>query len=180
MAGTVRFTATVRRAFLEHLKNTANVTEAARRVNISRSRMYDLRRKDPALAQGWDEALAATTDRLEAEAIRRAVEGVKKPYFYQGKECGEMVEYSDPLLKFLLQKRLPDRYGDGAQAGEVHPDSGQGRVVFEMHLGLDSKGCPGQGKPDHNQADDNQSEPERPNPSQADPDLHHPEGGCHE
>ena len=42
-------------------------------------------------------------DALEAEARRRAVEGVRKPVFYQGVICGWVGEYSDTLLIFLLK-----------------------------------------------------------------------------
>lgn len=142
MAGVKRLTRTVRQAFLRHLEETANVTEAAARVRVTRSRLYELRNRDPEFKGRWEAALCAAeavnADRLEAEAMRRAVDGVEKPYFFQGRECGRTVEYSDPLLKFLLQHRLPERYGDGGD----RPDP-QSPVVFEMHLA-----------PDHEEGDD--------------------------
>ena len=48
--------------------------------------------------------------RLEAEAKRRAVEGVEEPVFYQGKQCGVIKRYSDALLMFLLKGAMPDKY----------------------------------------------------------------------
>ena len=149
MAGAKQLTRTVRQAFLKHLKDTANVTEAAARIKVTRSRLYDLRGKDPEFKRQWEDAVSAAeamnVDRLEAEAMRRAVDGVDKPYFYQGKECGRMVEYSDPLLKFLLQHRLPERYGDGG--GRDGDAPGSGPVVFEMHL-APARSTDGEGEPD--------------------------------
>ena len=42
--------------------------------------------------------------------MRRASEGTLKPVFYQGKMCGEIREYSDTLLIFLLKARRPETY----------------------------------------------------------------------
>ncbi len=128
MARARKMTAEIKQEFLRHLLETANVSEAAARLKITRSRFYEQRQKDPAFCQAWAEAVGATTDRLEAEAIRRAVDGVEEPYFYQGRECGRVRKYSDPLMKFLLQHRLPERYGDGEEGADQSP------VVFEMHF----------------------------------------------
>jgi hypothetical protein len=52
------------------------------------------------------------TDALEDEAVRRAVEGVIKPVFHQGKRVGTLRVFSDPLLMFLLRARRPDKFAD--------------------------------------------------------------------
>lgn len=149
MSTAKRFTPRLRARFLERLRQTGNVTEAAGYVGLSRSRLYDLRARDPDLAREWRLALEDTTDRLEAEAIRRAMEGVEEPYFYQGKECGTVRKYSDSLMKFLLQARLPGRYaedGDGDESGSASP-----AVVFEMHFGPEPGEAPEElrGEDDH-------------------------------
>ena len=52
-------------------------------------------------------------DILEAEAHRRAVEGVEEPVgWYRGKPGGTVRRYSDNLLMFLLKGVLPERYKD--------------------------------------------------------------------
>ncbi|MGE4551772.1 MAG: hypothetical protein AB7D57_01590 [Desulfovibrionaceae bacterium] len=151
-----RFTARVRERFLEALRSTGSVSAGARACGISRGRLYDLRRTDPDLAQAWDEtlaeALADRTEALEAEAFRRAVDGVDRPYFFQGQECGRVREYSDSLMKFLLQTQLPGRYAPGGggaaeaggEAGRANargaavpaaPAPAEPRVVIELHLG---------------------------------------------
>ena len=52
-------------------------------------------------------------DILEAEAHRRAVEGVEEPVgWYKGQAGGTVRRYSDVLLMFLLKGVLPERYKD--------------------------------------------------------------------
>lgn len=125
------FTRARRELFLETLRATGNVSEAAKAAGISRSRVYQVRGESQSFAGAWDDAVSAVEDRIESEAVRRAVEGVEEPYYYQGKECGTVRKYSDALLMFLLKTRCPERYGDKAGAGDA-PAAGQ--VVFELNF----------------------------------------------
>ncbi len=85
-------------------------------MGIGRQTAYEWREQDPVLAQAWDEALAEYVDGLEAEADRRAVEGVIKPLFYQGKRLkAEVREYSDTLLIFRLKALRPQQYRERVQ-----------------------------------------------------------------
>ncbi|MGE4506210.1 MAG: hypothetical protein AB7D51_12750 [Desulfovibrionaceae bacterium] len=148
-----RFTRERQERFLEALRLTGNVTEAAREVGISRSRAYQVRAADEAFALRWRDACLSLGDRIEAEAVRRALEGVEEPYFYQGEERGTVRRYNDALLMFLLKMRRPDIFeqpdADGP-AGTPEPDSaGPGRVVFELHLG----GGPGGPGPEADDSD---------------------------
>jgi len=49
-------------------------------------------------------------ENLEAEAWRRAVEGVEKPVFQGGVQVGVIREFSDSVLMFLLRARKPEVY----------------------------------------------------------------------
>lgn len=60
-----RFTALRRERYLEVLGLTGNKTAAAEEIGISRSRMDNLRRRDPAFAADCEAALAAASGRLE-------------------------------------------------------------------------------------------------------------------
>ena len=86
--------------------------------------------------EAYQLARRMAADTIESEAIRRAVDGVKRMRFYQGRpimvplldddgrpvrddETGAIVmepyieyEYSDALLIILLKALLPKRYGD--------------------------------------------------------------------
>lgn len=114
-----------RKAFLAALGKTGVVVHAATAAKIERKEAYRLREKDPKFAQEWAEALEAATDVLEAEAVRRAVTGVKKPVYQGGERVGYVQEYSDTLLIFLLKGAKPDKYRErfDVRAGSL-PDAG--------------------------------------------------------
>jgi hypothetical protein len=98
-----------REKFLEVLRATCNVSEAARSIGVSRTAAYE-RRSDPIFAMAWDEAEQEAADRLEREAWRRAAEGTKKPIVYKGKVTGHYLEYSDRMLELLLKAHRPDKF----------------------------------------------------------------------
>lgn len=99
-----------KRTFLEHLRATCNVTESAQIAGVSRTAMYERRAIDPELAKAWDDAVEQATDALEKEARRRALDGVDKPVYFQGKKVDLIKEYSDPLLMFMLRGHRPHKY----------------------------------------------------------------------
>ncbi len=99
-----------KRTFLEHLRETSNVTESAQVAGVSRTAMYERRAIDPELAKAWDDAIEQATDALEKEARRRALDGVDRPVYFQGKRVGITKEYSDPLLMFMLRGHRPHKY----------------------------------------------------------------------
>jgi hypothetical protein len=102
--------------FLQALANTGSVTAATAVAGSSRTRVYELRKADPAFAAAWDEAEEIAIDRLEDEARRRAVEGVAEPLVSAGKlvhdDNGQPIEirrFSDHLLLALLRTHRPPR-----------------------------------------------------------------------
>lgn len=99
-----------RAAFLDALARTGNVSESATLAGIGRSAAYDWRRDDSTFAADWEAAVDEAADRMEREALRRAVEGVDEPVFYQGEEVGHVRKYSDTLLIFLLKAARPEKY----------------------------------------------------------------------
>lgn len=110
--------------FLDHLRQSANVAASARAVGVSSSAVYALRERDGDFRASWDEALEDAYDMLEAEARRRAFEGVDEPVFYQGHEVGTVCKYSDSLAQFLLKGYRRRKFGDkteitGADGGAL-------------------------------------------------------------
>ena len=125
--------------FLDHLRESANIAASARAVGVSSSAAYGLRERDADFRASWDEALEDAFDMLEAEARRRAFQGVEEPVVYQGSmqwktrqwidEDGEehweylrdaqgnripltVTKYSDSLAQFLLKGYRRRKFGD--------------------------------------------------------------------
>lgn len=120
---------------LEVLRATANVTKAAQAIGVSRQTAHDWRAQDVQFAKAWDDAINTAMEAAEGELYRRAVEGTLKPVFYQGGECGEIREYSDTLLMFMLKGHKPEKYRDVVEQKQ------SGEVVLKVQYGEDgSKG----------------------------------------
>ena len=64
-----------RNVFLDHLAESSNVTESARRAGVSASRAYKVRREQPQFARDWLAALWEGYIHLEMEVLRRLREG---------------------------------------------------------------------------------------------------------
>jgi hypothetical protein len=108
--GKRKITARRRTRFLAALRETGNVRGACIASAVPRTNIYAHRRADEAFAKAWDEAIEIATDRLEAEAWRRGVDGVPEPLVSAGRlvrgEDGKPVfvqRYSDGLLTLLLR-----------------------------------------------------------------------------
>jgi hypothetical protein len=113
-----------RTLFLETLAATGNVSAAARAAAVARSTCYRSRQVDPDFAEAWADAAEEAVDQLEAEARRRALEGVERPLVGAGKlirdDDGKVVmvrEYNDRLLEFLLKAHRPEKYRDKPDTG---------------------------------------------------------------
>jgi hypothetical protein len=107
--------------FLKSLADTGIVSAAVEISGTSRTRVYQLRKHDSGFASAWDEAEEQAADALEAEAWRRAVEGVPEPLVSSGKvvrdDDGQPLairRYSDNLLLALLKARRPEKFKDRA------------------------------------------------------------------
>lgn len=98
--------------FVEHLRDTASFTDAARLTGISRTTAYNLYNSPDAAAfhAAVDEALKATDFLLETTAIDRAVNGQEEIVYYQGQRVGVRVKYDNRLLMSLLRARNPLKY----------------------------------------------------------------------
>ena len=110
-------------AFFAALALTGNVSAACDAADITRATAYKRRKGSAGFRERWEEAREEAADLLEAEAVRRAVEGVERPVFYQGKQCGVIPEYSDTLLIFLLKAARPEKYRDNYRPGRTQDPS---------------------------------------------------------
>ena len=110
----VNLTPARQQRFITALSKTGSVTKAAALAGTSRTRVYELRKIDPAFAATWEDAEEVAADRLEDEARRRAVEGVPEPLVSGGKlvrsDDGQPImvrRYSDNLLLALIKAHRP-------------------------------------------------------------------------
>lgn len=121
MANRTKVTAIKKEQFLDALLASAgNVSHACRAVDLARRTIYEHRDLDSDFAQAWDDVIQQVADTMEREAYRRAVEGVNKPVFQQGREVGSIREYSDTLLIFMLKGARPDKYRESAGNVNLH------------------------------------------------------------
>jgi transposase-like protein len=110
---------------LAMLANGATYAAAAAAIGAHRRTIMKWSDNDEEFAGRWSDAVEEGIDRLEQEAIRRARDGVKRPVFYMGQVVGYIQEYSDSLLKFLLEAKRPAVYR-ARNNNVLPPDGGDG------------------------------------------------------
>lgn len=102
--------------FFKALAAGKPVEKACKLACYGRSTVYEWREQDPEFAKAWDEAVDAAVEAMEAEADRRALEGVDEPVFHNGEEVGSRKRYSDTLLIFRLKALRPEKYRERVDA----------------------------------------------------------------
>jgi len=108
--GNYRRTKNRDKRFFNCLETTGRVGESARYSGYSRTSVYQYRLDDAEFAEQWQASLDTYTESLEAEADRRAVNGIDEPVFYKGEMIATKKKYSDNLLMFRLKGISPDKY----------------------------------------------------------------------
>ena len=115
--------------FLDVYRKTGNQTEALRLSGLRRADVAARLRDDPDFVQAFEDARLEASDLLEAEARRRAVDGVEDLVVQGGRvvyqtgpdgrvlldELGQPVPvvkrlYSDRLLETLLKANAPEKF----------------------------------------------------------------------
>ncbi len=98
------------RTFYRSLRRHGTITRACADAKIARMTWYGAVARHPDMAERADDALEAFADLLEAEAVRRAVEGVEEPYQIRGGALTTIRRYSDRLLEVLLKAKRPRQF----------------------------------------------------------------------
>jgi len=114
------------RAFIAAYTHCASVSESARIVGLDRKQHYEWLKADRHYRAAFEAEAEQAAQSLEDEAVRRALEGVKRPMYYRGKpvrtgrgRSGRTVyevEYSDQLLVLLLKRFRPQLYREHVTA----------------------------------------------------------------
>lgn len=92
----------LRVAFLRQLERWGTISQAAAAVDIDRRTIQRWRRVRPEFDLRCEEALARRAQILEDEGVARARRATRRPFFYGGKQVGEVEQYNDPLLVRLI------------------------------------------------------------------------------
>jgi len=139
--GSVRHNRRTRARLLANFAECGRIDLACSAVGVSRDTHYEWLKKDPEYSKAYEAARDRAVDLLEAEAWRRAKDGVEEPIVHAGRRAVETVEvpelgddgkptgktvkveralvvvrYSDQLLMFLLKGRKREVYGDKFEA----------------------------------------------------------------
>ncbi len=105
--------------FLAALADAGDVSAAATAAGVSKARVDEIRKLDAEFSTEWETAQRIWADKLEQEARRRAVEGVREPLVSDGKivrdDDGQPIvvrRYSDGLLLAFLRTHRPETFHD--------------------------------------------------------------------
>ena len=128
-----------RRLFLRAFAHRGIVLEGCRAAGVSRDAVYHWRETSEWFSTLYDIAVEEAADRIEAEAIRRAVDGYDEPVIYQGMptlvtdpNTGEQRQltvrkYSDALMALVLKGARPEKYRENHK---VEVEGGAGGVLI--------------------------------------------------
>lgn len=117
--------------FIGALRENGNISRSAQMAGVSRTEVYNERAEQPSFAARWDDAVEIACDLMEEEARRRAYFGTRKPVYHQGVVCGEIQEYSDTLMIFLLKGARPQKFRENVRQ-EI---TGAGGGPVQMQVG---------------------------------------------
>lgn len=139
------------RAFLAAYAECGTVTHAAVNAGINRRTHTNWMDKSAAYRAAFDEAKADVCETFETEARRRAVEGVRRYLYHNGKpvidpRTGEQafeMTFSDTMLIFLLKAADPEKYRERRHVNLDADVSNVGKVqVMLPHNGREDDHVP--------------------------------------
>src|SRR5689334_11744136 len=98
-------------AFIEALAEIGIVDEACRRVGMSDTSAYALRRRPcgAPFRRAWDAAIEYSDHRGYEAARERMIKGVARPIFYKGEQVGEWRHFDERLTIYMLSTRRSKR-----------------------------------------------------------------------
>lgn len=120
-------------AYIDELRKDGNKSRAARAAGMTFETAKRWERNDEQFAEAVSLAMEEAAYVLEAEATRRAVEGVSKAVFHNGVRVddGKVIQYSDALLSKLLDGAMPHKYAQRVKSEISGPDGGPVKLEDE-------------------------------------------------
>jgi hypothetical protein len=112
-----------RAAFLAALVRAGSLEEAVQATGIDRGAVLATRARDAMFARAFDAAQDQRLARIETLLLDKAIAGLEQPEAAIADKVGEAaVRYSTNLGMWLLEARLPHRYGKGTRAAAAVPE----------------------------------------------------------
>lgn len=106
------------------------VVATSRQIGVSHSLPYKWLANDQEFADKFDAIKKELAETIEAELLRRGVDGVAKPVYYKGTICGHVQEYSDVLLLAAAKAFMPDKYRERSDVNVTGPP-------IKLYVGFD-------------------------------------------
>ena len=127
-----------KRKLLELYSRVGDISLAAQGAGVHRNAHYQWLASDPEYKAAFEgPAKEILADRMEAEMYRRAVKGIDKNVYYQGRKVDVIKEYSDILLIFGLKGARPEKYNERVVQEHVGTVHVQHSYAVALPAGLD-------------------------------------------
>lgn len=127
--------ATRKKLFLDEFCKNGNISLTCKTIKVvARSDVFNWRRDDPEFLAAFKEAEEESIEHLEAEAFRRAKEGVREGIYHRGKRVGYVLRYSDKLLLAMLRARNPGKWGYQVNVKGEMNHGHQGHVTLGISM----------------------------------------------
>ncbi len=132
-----------KRAYLVQLSITGRFDDAASAAGVSMRTGWNWRfgvrggKPDEAFVEAVDVARGFAGDRMEAEVMRRAFDGVEEPVYQGGRMVGTVRKFSDVLAIFALKGAMPEKYRERYE--HTGKDGGPIEVTTNVRASLAGK-----------------------------------------
>jgi len=120
--------------FIKTLAETGLELLSASTAELSIRELREEKKTNKMLSEAWDDALEHSKEELLRTARNRAIRGTEKPIYQGGLLVGYVTEYSDALLKFLIERDTSDNKNDNKGGVLLIPYSETNDVDFEEEI----------------------------------------------
>jgi hypothetical protein len=101
-----------KRAFLAAFVTCGRRGRAAEVAGVKHQHYLYWFATDPAFSEAFARAERLCTHLIEDEILRRGLEGIDKPVFWQGRQVATVKDYDTTLLIFAAKGAMPEKYKD--------------------------------------------------------------------
>ena len=130
------FDTQMREQYLAMIREGITNKDAATACGCGTNYFRRRRELDPQFEADYQAARADGDDVVRAEIHRRAVKGVRRSIYHDGRVVGHKVEYSDNLLMFLAKSRMPTEFGDRTTVNHNHRFDGAAEGLLSKLAGI--------------------------------------------